>query len=154
MAASPSAVRWQGRDRIAAQTPKDYRYVRSAACSERGRVRELYKRVVSDGEQLTRSERRSWLLHQQLAAHLSESALEQWRPTIEGNLERLRLTVRGQPHVRNLDRWESLIQSGDERAIRRVLTGVDQDSIEMREVSPMGGLLSQEERIEVMRDLS
>jgi hypothetical protein len=29
------------------------------------------------------------------------------------------------------------------------LTGLDRDSIEMREVSPMGGLLSQDERMDV-----
>jgi hypothetical protein len=31
-------------------------------------------------------------------------------------------------------------------ALHRVLTGLDRDSIEMREVSPMGGLLPQGER--------
>ena len=34
--------------------------------------------------------------------------------------------------------------------LHRVLTGLDQDSIEMREVSPMGGLLTQRERSEVL----
>lgn len=108
---------------------------------------------MPDEDQLTRSEKRSWLLHQRLSTHLTESALEHWRPTIERNLERLRDGVRGQPHQRSLDPWESLLQSGDQEEIRRVLTGLDRDSVEMREVSPMGGLLSQEERTEVLRDL-
>jgi len=30
------------------------------------------------------------------------------------------------------------------------MTGVDTDSVEMREVSPMGGLMSQDERSEVL----
>jgi hypothetical protein len=54
--------------------------------------------------------------------------------------------VRGQPHLRNLDRWESLLNRGDVTGIHRILTGLDRDSIEMREVSPAGGLLANEER--------
>jgi hypothetical protein len=66
------------------------------------------------------------------------------------NLQRLRESTRGQPHLRNLDRWQRLIQDGDLPSLRRVMTGLDTDSVEMREVSPMGGLLSQEERSEVL----
>ena len=51
----------------------------------------------------------------------------------------------GELHMRNLDRWMSLIDRGDVQG-SAVLTGLDRDSIEMREVSPMGGLLSQDER--------
>jgi transcriptional regulator with XRE-family HTH domain len=100
---------------------------------------------------LTRSERRSWRLHRRLSTHLTPSSLEQWRPTVERNLERLRSTVRGQPHLRNLDRWESLLDHGDVTGFHRVLTGLDRDSIEMREVSPVGGLLSNEERLTELR---
>jgi transcriptional regulator with XRE-family HTH domain len=95
---------------------------------------------------LTRSERRSWQLHRHLSSRLTRTSLQEWRLTIERNLERLRDRVTGQPHRRNLDRWTSLIQSGDVLGLHRVLTGLDRDSIEMREVSPMGGLLSQDER--------
>ncbi len=65
----------------------------------------------------------------------------EWQPTIGRNLTRLRRGVRGQPHKRNLQRWESLIESGDLPGLHRVFTGLDQHSIEMREVSPLGGLL-------------
>jgi DNA-binding transcriptional regulator YdaS (Cro superfamily) len=101
--------------------------------------------------ELTRSEWRSWRLHRQLSTHLTESSLEQWRPTIERNLERLRGVVRGQPHVRNLDRWETLVDRGDVPGVHRILTGLDRDSIEMREVSPVGGLLPDEERLQALR---
>jgi len=104
--------------------------------------------VVPD---LTRSEMRSWRLHRQLSSHLTRSTLEEWRPTIERNLERLVGNVTGQPHLRNLGRWTSLIQNSDVLGLHRVLTGLDRDSIEMREVSPMGGLLTQEERSEVLQ---
>jgi transcriptional regulator with XRE-family HTH domain len=100
---------------------------------------------------LTRSERRSWGLHRRLSTHLTRSSLEAWRVTIERNLERLRGSVQGQPHLRNLDRWQSLIDRRDVPGLHRVLTGLDRASIEMREVSPMGGLLSDEERSDVLR---
>jgi hypothetical protein len=60
--------------------------------------------------------------------------------------------VTGQPHSRNLDRWESLVRDGDVLGLHRVLTGLDRDSIEMREVSPMGGLLPQDERQATLRE--
>jgi transcriptional regulator with XRE-family HTH domain len=100
---------------------------------------------------LTRSEWRSWRLHRRLSTRLTRSSLEQWRPTIQRNLERLRSTVRGQPHLRNLDRWESLLDRGDVPGFHRIFTGLDRDSIEMREVSPAGGLLPNEERLQVLQ---
>lgn len=99
---------------------------------------------------LTRSGERSWRLHRQLATHLSPETLQLWTPTINGNLTRLRTSVQGQPHLRNLDRWLQLISSSDLPGLRRVMTGLDTDSLEMREVSPLGGLLSQDERTEVL----
>ena len=42
------------------------------------------------------------------------------------------------------------MSSGDLGGLHRVLTGLDRDSIEMREVSPMGGLLSEQERMEAL----
>ena len=101
--------------------------------------------------ELTRSEWRSWRLHRQLSTHLTDSSIEQWHPTIKRNLERLRGAVQGQPHVRNLDRWESLLDHGDIPGLHRILTGLDRDSIEMREVSPFGGLLPNEERLKVLQ---
>lgn len=96
---------------------------------------------------LTRSEQRSWRLHRRLSRELSHERLEQWRPTLDVNLARLHRGLRGQPHERNLRRWQELIEAGDVAGLRRVLTGLDRDSIEMREVSPMGGLLTDEERL-------
>ncbi|GAB4905848.1 hypothetical protein MAHJHV47_08690 [Mycobacterium avium subsp. hominissuis] len=66
-------------------------------------------------------------------------------------MRRLRSGVTGEPHMRNLDRWESLVRDGDVPGLHRVLTGLGRDCIEMREVSPMGGLLPDEERIRVLR---
>ncbi|SDJ09246.1 Helix-turn-helix [Frankineae bacterium MT45] len=100
--------------------------------------------------EFTRSSERSWQLHRRLSTHLTPETLEQWRPTIQRNLRRLCRGVQGQPHMRNLDRWQRLIDERDVGALRRVLTGVDVDAVEMREVSPMSGLMSQDERSEVL----
>lgn len=100
---------------------------------------------------LTRSERRSWQLHRRLSTLLNPVSLEEWRPTLERNLDRLGGGVTGQPHERNVDRWRQLIDRSDLPGLHRVLTGLDRDSIEMREVSPMGGLLPDEQRREVLK---
>ena len=113
---------------------------------------EIIRRPVKP--ELGRSPERSWRLHRQLTIHLTPHTLGQWRPTMLTNLERLRGGVRGQPHLRNLDRWRRLIEDGDVPGIRRVMTGLDTGSVQMREVSPMGGLLPQEERDEVLRKAS
>ncbi len=104
--------------------------------------------------ELTRSERRSWQLHRQLSLRLNGSTLDEWRPIVRKNLKRLSSSVQGQPHERNLQRWELLVDSDDVRGLRRVLTGLDRDSIEMREVSPLGGLLSDAERADALRRVS
>jgi hypothetical protein len=102
--------------------------------------------------ELTRSERRSWRLHGRLSIRLTPDSLEQWRPVIGRNLERLRDGVKGQPHSRNLNRWESLVGHGDVLGLHRLLTSLDRDSIEMREVSPMGALLPQQKRQAALRE--
>jgi len=99
---------------------------------------------------LTRSERRSWQLHRRLSSHLTRTSLERWMPTIERNLVSLSERVTGQPHQCNVERWTRLVKSRDVLGLHRVLTGLDRDSIEMREVSPMSGLLPQGERAAVL----
>jgi transcriptional regulator with XRE-family HTH domain len=109
---------------------------------------EVVRRPVKPN--LTRSERRSWQLHRRLSSRLTRTSLEEWRPTIERNLERLHGRITGQPHQRNLERWTSLVEGRDVLGLHRVLTGLDRDSIEMREVSPMRGLLSRDDRTDVL----
>ena len=109
---------------------------------------EVVRRPVR--QELGRSPNRSWQLHRRLSSHLTPATFRQWRPTMLHNLERLREGTRGQPHLRNLDRWQQLIDEGDLSRLRRVMTGLDTDSVEMREVSPMRGLLTQTERSDVL----
>ncbi|HET7387190.1 MAG TPA: helix-turn-helix transcriptional regulator [Nocardioidaceae bacterium] len=102
---------------------------------------------------LTRSVERSWRLHRQLSTHLSPETLKQWRPTILSNIKLLQNRVQGEPHTRNLSRWRKLVRDGDVSGLRRVMTGLDTDSIEMREVGPFTGLLPNDERLEVLHAL-
>lgn len=112
------------------------------------RLEVVRRPVIPD---LTRPERRSWRLHRQLSSLLTKDSLQEWHPVIKRNLQRLRSSVTGQPHSRNLDRWDSFVERGDVLGLHRVLTGLDRDSIEMREVSPMSGLLPQSERQAVLQ---
>ncbi len=114
-----------------------------------GRRLEVVRRPVVPT--LTRSERRSWQLHRRLSTLLNRDSFNEWRPRIERNLDRLRDGVTGQPHERNLQRWRELVDRGDLPGLHRVLTGLDRDSIEMREVSPMSGLLPDEQRREILQ---
>ena len=109
-------------------------------------------RVVRDviEPELTRSERRSWLLHRKVSSQLTPDTLRVWEPTIVGNVRRLRDGVTGQPHTRNLERWQHLVKCGDILGLKRVLTGLDRESIEMREVSPMRGVLTEQDRLDVL----
>ncbi len=102
---------------------------------------------------LTRSERRSWMLHRRLSTHLTKETFEQWRPQLVKNLTRVRHGVQGRVHLGNVERWSDLIVSGDVVGLHRMMTGLDRCSIEMREVSPFSGLLSDEERLEVLHEL-
>ncbi|WP_155944017.1 hypothetical protein [Mycobacterium sp. 360MFTsu5.1] len=95
---------------------------------------------------LTRSEHRSWIVHCQLATHLTATSLTDWRTTILDNIARLRLSVHGRPHLENLDHWQHIVESNDLAGLRRALIGVDRHDIEMREVTPLGGLLPDDER--------
>ena len=96
------------------------------------------------------SERRSWLIHREISRRLERDRLEELRPLLNRNLEDLRRRIRGEPHTANLDRWEELLRGGKVTAIKRVLTGLDRRSIEMREVSPFKGVLSESERREAL----
>jgi len=113
---------------------------------------EIVRRSIK--HEIGRSSERSWRLHRQLSTHLTPKTLDEWRPTMLRNLQRLRDNTRGQPHLHNLDRWQRMIEDGDLSGLRQVMTRLDTDTVQMREVSPMGGLLPQHERAEVLRRAS
>ena len=45
------------------------------------------------------------------------------------------------------------MNQGDVAGLRRVLTGLDRDCADMREVTPMAGMLSDQERTKVLEGL-
>ena len=100
---------------------------------------------------LTRSERRSWQLHRRISTLLDRETFGDWVPRIRRNLDHLDERITGQPHEQNLGRWRQLVDDQDLPGIHRVLTGLDRDSIQMREVSPLAGLLPEQLRREVLR---
>lgn len=110
-----------------------------------GRRLEVTRCVVEP--RLHPSEERVWRLHRELAARLNATTLAEWRPKIERNVERRRRGVQGAPHEQNVERWVRLVQQGDLSGMRRILTGLDRDSIEMREVAPFVAILPEDVRI-------
>lgn len=103
---------------------------------------------------LGRQQRRSWLLHRRLVERLDAAAFGDWAPRMRRNLQQLRQQTQGEPHLTNLDRWETLIDQADLNGLRRAMCGLDDDSQAMREVSPMGGLLPQAERARVLAGMT
>ena len=97
---------------------------------------------------------RTLKLHQHLESELSDETLSIRRPTILRNIERIGSRVRGRPHVQNVERWRRIIEDGDLVSLRKVLSSTNIDSIEMREVSPMGGIIDQDERLQILKSLS
>lgn len=108
---------------------------------------------MSQDTEMNRSSLRTLMLHRSLASKLDENALSSWTPRILQNLERLGNSVQGHPHVDNLGRWRRIVETHDVETLRTVLESTDPGSIEMREVSPMGGLISQEERLSILKSL-
>lgn len=103
--------------------------------------------------ELDHSTERRWRMHQPLVPLLSPESLRKWRPILTRNLKGLKASTRGEPHMRNIGRWSELVSSDDVRGIRRVMTGLDTDSVQMREVSPFGGLLPEGDRQRVLMDV-
>jgi hypothetical protein len=66
------------------------------------------------------------------------------------NLARSRSTVRGDQARAWLDEWSDLLDGPPERLVD-VLLGADEHSIDLRQVSPFAGVLSEEERLAAIR---
>lgn len=100
---------------------------------------------------LERTKRRSWLLHRQISHKLGITGIDDsgWE-RMQHNLDRVRSNTQGYVHERNLDRWQRIINSRNLRTLHRVLVDTSTDGIEMREVSPMTGFLTEDERLGVL----
>lgn len=103
---------------------------------------------------MERTKRRSWLLHRQISHKLGKSGIAEfgWE-RMQRNLNRVRSNTQGPVHERNLDRWQRIIDTRSLRDLQRVLVDTSTDGIEMREVSPMSGFLTEEERLDVLDEI-
>lgn len=100
---------------------------------------------------MERTKRRSWLLHRQVSRKLGTTGIDDsgWE-RMQRNLDRVRANIQGPIHERNLDRWQQIIDRRGLRDLQRVLIDTSTDGIEMREVSPMTGFLTEDERLDVL----
>ncbi len=97
------------------------------------------------------TKRRSWLLHRLISRKLGTTGIDDsgWQ-RMQRNLDRVCSNVQGPVHERNVDRWQQVIDSRSLRDLQRVLVDTSTDGIEMREVSPMMGFLTGDERLGVL----
>lgn len=70
---------------------------------------------------------------------------------VRKNLDRTREKVRGPIMTKCLDRWDELLRIGDVDRIRRVILSDDELGLEMRNLSPLTVLLTESERLDVLR---
>ncbi len=112
-----------------------------------------HRRQQQTGRVVNISERRTLVLHRVLAERLNAATLTAWAPRILANLDRLETGVQGRPHMQNLARWRRLVEAGDVEGIRAVLVSKEVDGIDMREVSPMAGLLTEAERLTALNSI-
>ena len=100
---------------------------------------------------MERTKRRSWLLHRQVSHKLGITGVDDsgWE-RMQRNLDRVRSNTQGAVHERNLDHWQRIIDNRSLRDLHRVLIDTSPDGIGMREVSPMSGFLTEDERLGVL----
>ena len=94
------------------------------------------------------SDRRSLAFGLLIAEHLivsPDAVLASGR----ANLDRLRQVHSDGSANRYLDRWSELL-SGPVEAILRVLSSVDEESVDLRHVAPFAGVLTEDERRSVI----
>jgi len=113
----------------------------------RSEVEALSNRTASP-PRLNRDQRQSLWLHGAVAGRVvadPDGTLEHARR----NLQRLRRVHTSGVSLRWLDRWQSVLQSGPE-GVLQTLTSHEPVAIELRQNSPFAGVLSDEERRNIL----
>jgi hypothetical protein len=111
----------------------------------------LQERLRTTAAVAQRPEERVQLeLHRALLAKLVTAGLSEVRPLALANLARAREVVRGRQAKSWLDEWQDILANSPERLVE-VLLGTDEHSIDLRQVSPFAGTLSEEERMAAIR---
>lgn len=99
-----------------------------------------------------REERTSWQIHRAVAEKLrrSPSSREAILGLARTNLDRAREIVRGPQAHAWLDQWQEALD-GPVRALIDLMLREDAEGIDLRQVSPFAGALTQEERLQAIR---
>lgn len=103
---------------------------------------------------MERTKQRSWLLHRRISHKLGTTGIDSsgWE-LMQRNLDRVRQNTQGYVHERNLDRWQRITDDQSIRELHRVLVDTSDVGIGMREVSPMTGFLTEDERLGVIAEI-
>jgi len=103
---------------------------------------------------MERTKRRSWLLHRRISSKLGALGIDDdgWE-RMQRSLRRVRSNTQGPIHERHIDLWQSIIDQRSLRELQRVLVDTSDEGIGMREVSPMTGFLTEEERLGVLAEI-
>jgi transcriptional regulator with XRE-family HTH domain len=98
-----------------------------------------------------REERTSWHLHRAVAAKLyTTKERERVLRTARANLALLRRNVRGPQAHAWLDRWQEALD-GPVVDLMTLMLATTPEGVDMRQVSPFAGALSQDERLAAIR---
>jgi hypothetical protein len=126
--------------------PDNLRKALSRRASREGVTVSEYARRVLAGAAEERPENRVQVeLHRTLLAKLLGD-LGPVRDIARRNIAKMRKSVRGPQAQEWLDEWTELIEDPGPRLIDVFLNG-DEHSIDLRQVSPFAGVLTQEERL-------
>ncbi|MFI1461777.1 hypothetical protein [Nocardia carnea] len=101
----------------------------------------------------TMKDRRSGLMFSRVLALLERGEVRIDDPCVLWRLELLRRGVHGSGMHRYLDQWERWILLRDVDSIRRLDGSEDEYSMQMLTLSPLNALLSEDQRLEVLREL-
>lgn len=96
-----------------------------------------------------REERFPFELHVMLGMRLREES-SRLRSVARTNLEKMRATPRAPIATRWLDRWEELLELPDDE-LERAMLADDEESRDLRQISPFAGALNAEDRLVAMK---
>lgn len=108
-------------------------------------VSELARELLSEAVGIRPEERVQLELHRTLLAKLLGD-LGEARSVAHRNIDRMRTAVRGEQAQAWLDEWAELVDHPGP-ALIDAFVDTDEHSIDLRQVSPFAGLLTQQERL-------
>lgn len=105
--------------------------------------------IATEPHYSRREQRLSYEFHRLVLDKL-RSRPEETLASAATRLPRMRATVRGDLANVWVNEWQAMVDHRDFDELAAVMTGSDQHSIDMRQVSPFDAVLTQDERTEVL----